>query len=360
MAEQTNPAKPCRITLIMPVRNEADSVEETLGSLVEGTRLPEEIIIADGRSSDGTVEKIKAFSARHPDVVIKVVDNEKLWAGSARNRAVENSTGDIILMADFGNRFRPNWVEAMARPFLNDPDTDVVCGLFQPKVETDFHHCVAVIHMLEEYMLPTIPPEELEGLLPEVVVPVGMATGITRTAWDEVDGFPEWLFKGQDKCFGRKAWALGLKIVVAWDALVDHHVRSSLGELFMHQFRYGRGFGQQRLISNMTAKHMMIYGLMLLLFVAGFSWPPFWAGAGLLLVAHLWHFGLRRQFKQTIHPWKWKYLYMIPLVVLARDTGYMLGHIVGWAQWYTRPELRQRYHEYLKGVDPARLRIVSK
>lgn len=349
-----------RITLVLPVRNEAESVEETLGSLIAGTRLPDEIIIADGRSTDATVAEIKNFAARHPDVTIKVVDNEKLWAGSARNRAVENSTGDIILMADFGNRFRADWVEAMSQPFLDDPDAEVVCGLFQPKVESDFQHCVAVVHMLDDYMLHLVPREVLPTLLPEVVVPVGMAVGVTREAWDKIGGFPEWLFKGQDKLFGRKAWAKGLKIVVAWDALVDHHVRSSPGELFVHQYRYGRGFGQQRLLSNMTRKLAMIYLAFAGLMVAGAFWAPLWIAAALLAVLHLWYFGYRKQMQQTIRPWKWTYLYLIPAALVSRDLGSIFGHVTGWVQWLTRPDLRKLHEKYLEDVDPSRLRLVSK
>lgn len=349
-----------RVTLVLPVRNEAGNVEDTLGSLFEGTMLPDEILVPDGRSTDTTVAEIEDFAARHPAVEIRIIDNEKLWVGPARNRAIENSTGDIILIADFGNRFRPNWVEAMVKPFLDDPETDIVCGLFQPKVETDFQHCVAVVHMLEEYMLHRIPREVLPTLLPEVVVPVGMATGLTRDAFDRVGNFPEWLFKGQDKLFGRKAWALGLKIVVAWEALVDHHVRATPAEVFDYQYYYGRGFGQQRLLSNMTRKLAVVYLALLGLLISGFFWAPLWIGAALLAGLHLWHFGFRRQMRQTIRPWKWSYLYLIPVALVSRDLGSIAGHAVGWIHWLTRPDLRRLHETYLAGVDPSRLRFVSK
>ncbi len=349
-----------RITLVLPVRNEAGNVEETLGSLMKSTMLPDEILIADGRSTDSTVAEIEDFATRHPEVEFKIVDNEKLWVGSARNRAIEQCTGEIILIADFGNTFRPNFIEAMSRPFLNDPAIDIVCGLFQPKVTSDFEHCVAVVHMLDDYMLHLYTHEEIEQLLPEVVVPVGMATGITKATWEEMGGFPEWLFKGQDKLFGRKAWAKRKNIVVAKDAIVNHHVRSTPREVFNYLYYYGRGFGQQRLLSNMTRKLMMIYGLFLVLVIGGIFAPPLWVLAALLAVAHIWYFGFRKLFQQSIRPWRWSYLYLLPIALVSRDVGSILGHITGWTHWFTRPGLRKLHQDYLKGVDPNRLRVVSR
>ncbi|MEO1140136.1 MAG: glycosyltransferase [Pseudomonadota bacterium] len=349
-----------RITLVLPVRNEAGNVEETLGSLMKSTMLPDEILISDGRSTDSTIAEVEVFAARHPEVEFKIVDNEKLWVGSARNRAIEVCTGEIILIADFGNTFRPNWIEAMAKPFLDDPDVDIVCGLFQPKVTSEFEHCVAVVHMLDDYMLHTMKHEDVVKLVPEVAVPVGMATGITKATWEELNGFPEWLFKGQDKLFGRKAWAKRKNIAIAWDAFVDHHVRSSPKEVFNYLYYYGRGFGQQRLLSNMTRKLIMIYGVFLLLLVAGFFMPVFWLGAALLAAAHIWYFGFRKLFQQMIRPWHWKQAYLLPIALISRDTGSILGHIVGWTHWITKPKLRKLQADYLVGADPKRLRIVSR
>ena len=349
-----------RVTLVMPVRNEEASIETTLGSLVAGSRLPDEVIIADGRSTDGTVSGIQEFAKRHPEISIRVVDNPGLWAGGGRNRAIEQSTGDIILLADFGNAFRPNWVELMVQPYLDNPSVDIVCGLFRPKVDTDFQHCVAVVHMLDDYMLEQIPQENREALLPEVVVPVGMAMSITKDVYDDVGGFPEWLFKGQDKLFGRKAWAKNKKIVVAWDSLVDHHVRATPKQVFNYMYFYGRGFGQQHLVSNMTRKLALIYGVFFALVIAGFIWPILWGLAVILAGAHFWKFGFRKHFQQTIRPWKWRYLYLLPLALVSRDLGSIFGHISGWIHWWTRPDLRKKYKEYLADVDPSRLQIVSK
>jgi len=349
-----------RIGLVMPVRDEAESVNSTLGSLMESTLLPDEILCADGRSTDDTVALIEAFAKDHPEVSIKVVDNPGLWAGSGRNRAIEKATSDVILIADFGNTFRPDWIEEMSRPFIDDPDVDIVCGLFQPHVTTDFEHCVAVIHMFDDYTLHLVAKEDREALLPEVVVPVGMAAGMKRDVWEQLGGFPEWLFKGQDKLFGRKAWAQRRKIVVAWDALVDHHVRPTPRRVFKYLYYYGRGFGQQKLLSNMTKKLGLIYGSFFLLVIAGFFAPIFWGVAIILAGAHFWKFGFKKLLSQNLRPWKWSYLYLLPMALVSRDLGSIFGHIAGWMSWLTHPELRARHHEFLKGTDPDRLRIVSK
>ena len=63
-----------KVTVVMPVRNDARSVAATMESLFAQTRLPDEIVVADGCSTDDTVKRIEAFGDR--GVPIRVVRNE--------------------------------------------------------------------------------------------------------------------------------------------------------------------------------------------------------------------------------------------------------------------------------------------
>ncbi|HET6262751.1 MAG TPA: glycosyltransferase, partial [Chloroflexia bacterium] len=54
------------ISLIMTVRNEAASIARLLDSVLAQTRQPDEIVIADGGSTDGTQEVVSSYMDRLP------------------------------------------------------------------------------------------------------------------------------------------------------------------------------------------------------------------------------------------------------------------------------------------------------
>src|SRR3954451_21978783 len=60
------PTPHLQCSLIMTVRNEAGSITGVLDSLRGQTRAPDEVVIADGGSTDGTAGLIRAYAAQAP------------------------------------------------------------------------------------------------------------------------------------------------------------------------------------------------------------------------------------------------------------------------------------------------------
>ncbi|MEM6277660.1 MAG: glycosyltransferase, partial [Pseudomonadota bacterium] len=77
--------KKLTVAALMPCLNEEQSVDRSLGALFNGSRWPDEIIVADGGSTDGTMAKISAWRER--GLPIKVVNNVKVLPGAGRNAA---------------------------------------------------------------------------------------------------------------------------------------------------------------------------------------------------------------------------------------------------------------------------------
>jgi glycosyltransferase involved in cell wall biosynthesis len=56
------------VSVVMPTRNQAQFIDEAIGSVLQQSYPNIELIIADGASTDGTVELLRAHSARHPNI----------------------------------------------------------------------------------------------------------------------------------------------------------------------------------------------------------------------------------------------------------------------------------------------------
>lgn len=106
------------ISVIMPVYNEAAHIVEALEALYGGTVMPDEVIVADGGSTDGTVQLIRE---RYPQVI--VVNNPRRHAAGGRNEGIKRAKGDILAFTDGDCIVDAHWVENIIRNFQeNDID----------------------------------------------------------------------------------------------------------------------------------------------------------------------------------------------------------------------------------------------
>lgn len=99
------------VSVVIPSYNRRPFLAEAFGSLYAQTTPVSEIILVDDRSTDGTVEYVKAS---YPDVrVIELTENG--GAAAARNAGVLEATGDYIAFLDSDDRFTPTKVETQLR-----------------------------------------------------------------------------------------------------------------------------------------------------------------------------------------------------------------------------------------------------
>ena len=89
------------VSVIMPVRNEADFIERSLGAVFAQNYPHEamEIIVADGFSTDDTRARIEKLSASS-EIGVKIVDNPGRIAPTGLNCAIGAARGEIIVRVD--------------------------------------------------------------------------------------------------------------------------------------------------------------------------------------------------------------------------------------------------------------------
>ncbi len=82
-----------KISVVIPVKNEEDTIERCLEAVFSQSLKPHEVIVVDGHSSDGTVERTREFPA-------KVVYEDYGTVGGARQVGVLSAEGEIVAFTD--------------------------------------------------------------------------------------------------------------------------------------------------------------------------------------------------------------------------------------------------------------------
>lgn len=101
-----------KISVVIPVYNEEKHIRACLNALVQNTRKPDEILLADGGSTDRT----RKLAARFPEVTI--LDNPRRTAAAGRNVGIRHARGDVIAFTDGDCIVAKNWLEEIEKTFL--------------------------------------------------------------------------------------------------------------------------------------------------------------------------------------------------------------------------------------------------
>jgi glycosyltransferase involved in cell wall biosynthesis len=100
----TGPTREPTVSVIVPAMNEAENLPHVLGAIPDDTW---EVILVDGRSTDGTVSVAKALC---PDVV--VVHQTGIGKGNALACGFAAASGDIVVMIDADASMDPTEIPA--------------------------------------------------------------------------------------------------------------------------------------------------------------------------------------------------------------------------------------------------------
>lgn len=109
------------ISVVIPARNSAALIGRTLAALSQGARVPAEILVVDGHSTDDTSE----IAASHGAVVVQ---NARLHAAGARKLGVEAARCLVVAFTDSDCIPAPDWLERIALAFEADPQLDGIGG----------------------------------------------------------------------------------------------------------------------------------------------------------------------------------------------------------------------------------------
>jgi len=118
-----------RLTIVIPVFNEAETLEVLLARVIEvETGLQRQIVIVDDASNDGTRDVYPKLKARWPseDIVVKLQAKNR-GKGAALREGFKLATGDIVLIQDADLEYDPKDYPILLKPIL-EGKADVVYG----------------------------------------------------------------------------------------------------------------------------------------------------------------------------------------------------------------------------------------
>src|SRR4051812_25418411 len=113
--------KPIKVTVAIPTYNRADFLRQALAGIV-AQQFPRdnfEVLVIDNNSTDHTRAVVHEFAPQFP--APRFVQERKQGLDYARNRAIEEARGEIILFGDDDILVQPDWIAQMTVALLADP-----------------------------------------------------------------------------------------------------------------------------------------------------------------------------------------------------------------------------------------------
>ena len=122
-----------KISICMCTYNGEQYIREQLDSIVNQTKLPNEIIVFDDASTDNTVAILNEYKAAYPQIYwdIRVNEQNAGWRVNFKN-CMEQASGDVIFLADQDDIWMSDKLAVMTRALLQNPEIEVLVSDYTP------------------------------------------------------------------------------------------------------------------------------------------------------------------------------------------------------------------------------------
>ena len=306
-----------KVSLVIPLRNEEESLPRLLHTIQQQALKPEEIVLVDGGSTDNTLEL--ARRAAESDSNIHVIEAGPATPGRGRNVGIEAAANEWVALTDAGNRLDSNWLKHLVAQVDADPSADVVYGNFEPVIDSWFTRCAALAYL---------PPMEMHegGMMrgPSIVSAL-----LRRDVWRKLGGFPD-LRAAEDLVFMSGIQESGFKIKWAPQATVWWEMQPNLALTFrrftlysMHNVLAGRQWDWHY---GVARQYVLAIAFVLLAVLHSPWWlTGFGVWLGARIIRSIWRRREKRSLWWALNPLQFV---TVGVIILTID----LATFVGWAR----------------------------
>ena len=225
-----------RLSVVIPVYNDPDGIEQTVQSLVRQENAPDyEIIAVDNDSTDKTPRVIEEFEETHPDLVFGYSETDIQGSYAARNTGIEHASGDLLAFIDADVTVEDTWVADVHERFHSSEVDYLGCNveMYIPDGEDTIwaRYDVAMGLPVEHYL-------KTKQFAPTC------ALTIRRQIIERVGTFDQTLVSGGDKEFGKRVHNGGFQMDYDPAIVVQHPARTTFESHVKKAMRIGKGQAQ--------------------------------------------------------------------------------------------------------------------
>lgn len=329
-----------RVSIVLTVLNEGQGMAELLDALLAQSAGFDEIVVVEGGSRDDTLAVLQGYAQRDPRLKVHVEPGVNIARG--RNLAIARAQGDVIAVTDGGCRPERDWLERLLAPFA-DPAVGAVAGRFVPLTRTRFEHYSGLMSV------PDLGSDSQRGMF------YGRSSAFRRRLWEQVGGYPEWLYTAEDTLFALAASRrTDYRVAYAPESLLYWRPRPTLRKLAKMFYLYGRGNGR---IQHGDLRGVLYWLRYHAAVAAGLLLAPLWPWTLLLAAYGGWHLlrTVARPNLQQLAPaigGARDRLWYVPLIAITRNLSTNLGYLRGWLEFRRDKSYQQYLEHYLQGTRP--------
>lgn len=225
------------VSVVVPVRNGAAWIEDTLAAIAEqDDRRDIELIVVDDRSSDGSPAILRRLASRWP---LRLLSADGAGAAAALNTGVRAARFPIICQIDQDVVIRPDWMRKLTAE-LDNPAVGAAQGYFETDERAGWCGRAMNLDLEQRYAA-------IAGSLTGHVCTGN--TAYRASALQRIGDFDETLGYGYDNDVSYRLLAAGYRLTICREARAVHRWREGLIGYLVQQY----GFGYGRI--DLVAKH---------------------------------------------------------------------------------------------------------
>jgi len=312
--------KDLRVSLVIPVRDEAATISDLLTSIYSQTLQADEIVFVDGGSLDNTLEVLRESAQK--DSSLHLIESQDATPGRGRNIGIEAASNDWIALTDAGIWLEPTWLEQLEAEVERDPSVNVVFGAYELQPGTFFQQCAAAAYVAWKQQRPG-------GLMRGPSIASCM---LHRNVWRAIGGFPD-LRASEDLIFiercqqvGRIAWAP--QAVVRWQ--LQPTLKATFRRFALYSYHNVLAGRQRHWHYGIARKYLLALVIVILAAVHNRVWLFVLGVAVIARVARsIWNYDEQQRLAWLCNPAR---LLLVGMILVVVD----LATFVGWvhALWY--------------------------
>lgn len=262
-----------KYSVIIPVYNRPDEVDELLSSLCMQTKSDFEVVVVEDGSSIPCEEVVKRYASQ---LLIRYFVKPNSGPGQSRNYGAERSQGEYIIVLDSDVVLPRGYIAAVDEALARKP-LDAFGG--PDAAHPDFTPIQKAISYSMTSFFTTGGIRGGKKQLDKKFYPRSFNMGVKATLWSKLGGFADMRF-GEDIDFSIRIYESGSKCSLIPEAWVWHKRRTDLKKFFKQVHNSGiarinlmkRHPGSLKLVHLLPAVFTLGVAAMLLLALVGLPW----------------------------------------------------------------------------------------